>query len=140
MIASINQVTWDDTLNSLDRNDNQEYNTYDVTSQPSFLTGQNTTCFHTNSSSPCTIGIQLQVSPDTLLGELRQSGHGIDRTQIFIDEGGIIGGVAFFAFFLGIYVLNEPKSQETETQGPQTQGTETQAPQTQGHESSHNEV
>lgn len=106
IVASIEQVTVDDTVNSLNVSDNQKYNLYNVVSEPGFPQTQNTTCFNTNSSSPCTVNVRLQVSPSTLISNIRQSKHGTDSIKIFIDEGGIIGGFGFFAFLFSMYAID----------------------------------
>jgi len=108
IVTSIEQTTIDDTLHTLNLSNYQkypEYNLYSVISEPGFPVEQNTTCFTSNSSSPCTVTVQLQVSTNNLVGTTRQSGHPVDSSSTIIDEGGVVGGVSFFAFSLSIYLI-----------------------------------
>ena len=106
VLSSISLTTIDDTVNSLNVSDNKKYNIYNVdSSQPGFPVRQNSTCFHTTTSSPCTVSVQLAITPSTLLSSVMRSEHATNLKKILLDEGAIIGGITFFTFFFGIYTI-----------------------------------
>jgi hypothetical protein len=107
LVASIAQLTTFDAANSLKWSNNDEfpkYNLYNVYEAPGATINQSTTCFGTK-VGPCTISVILQISPESLVSEIRQSGPGIESVDILIDEGAIVGGLSFFAFFLNMYMV-----------------------------------
>jgi len=107
LVASIEELTTYDAANSLKWSNNDEfpkYNFYNVYEVPGATINESTTCFGTK-VGPCTISVILQVTPESLVSEIRQSGPGIESVDILLDEGAIVGGLSFFAFFLTMYMV-----------------------------------
>lgn len=52
-----------------------------------------------------TCGFQLYVQVRSELLTTQKSSHGTTNLKILIDEGGILGGILFFTWFFGIFVV-----------------------------------
>jgi hypothetical protein len=76
-----------------------QYNIYsaDVSSTGLY---NSTPCNFFNSDQPCVTQLQLRFVEMDI--ESRTIIHKHDKVQIFVHEGGIVGGVMFFTWFLGL--------------------------------------
>ena len=107
VIANIEQVTIDDAVNSLSwRNHDKypEYNFYNIYPE-SGVTNNPITSSCRNLSASCDIVLTLQITPQSLVNEVRQSNHGLKKWDMILNEGAIVGGVSLVTFFLSMYVL-----------------------------------
>lgn len=108
VVANVEQVTVSDTVDSLDWsnwNTFPKYNFYNViSSQPVALIDPDSGCFNAT-DGPCTMIITFQLSPASVISQIRESKPGIDRVEIFLNEGAILGAMSYLAFFLNMYLF-----------------------------------
>ena len=107
IIANIEQVTIDDPINSLNWRNHDEYPKYNFYKiyPESGVTNNPITSSCRNLSASCNILLTLQITPQSLVNEIRQSEHGIQKWVMILNEGAIVGGVSLIAFFLNMYAL-----------------------------------
>jgi hypothetical protein len=55
-------------------------------------------------STPCQFSLQLAMASSLITTQ--KSSRGTNTLQIFIDEGSILGGITFFAWFFSIFVVS----------------------------------
>jgi hypothetical protein len=56
-----------------------------------------------NNDTPCSLVLSVQIRSEILTTQT--SSHGTTALDILIDEGGILGGILFFTWFFGIFVV-----------------------------------
>jgi hypothetical protein len=56
-----------------------------------------------NNDTPCSLVLSVQIRSEILTTQT--SSHGTTALHILIDEGGILGGILFFTWFFGIFVV-----------------------------------
>ena len=95
-LVTYQQTTIDDM--SL-RQQSGPYRTYDVLPTSGNQDPVQSDCF----AGKCSISVTMK--PSSLLTTTRKSGHGKGRISMILDESAITGGVAFFAWFLSIYII-----------------------------------
>lgn len=101
-----------DPFSTLNGSCSRSYNSYTTTTQaknPDF-TSNNTFC-----ANGCTI--YLWLVPTSKIVTVLTNQRRIDANRIIVDEAGVLGAVAFFAWFLGIYVIGID-DESNERQGP----------------------
>lgn len=85
------------------------YTVYRSTIEPDYLQPNLTEC----ATGKCDLRIQILV--EDLTTETYESARGTDKVKILVDEAGVLGGVAFFVWFLGIYIISGPTEASPET-------------------------
>ena len=79
------------------------YTTRATNMAPGSFSIDNTTCTGSNPQDVCAASVTVKF--DSSLVTKQTSSRGMDTLQIFIDEGSIVGGILFFTWFLGIFVI-----------------------------------
>jgi hypothetical protein len=109
-IANLEQITVDDTVNSLDWSNYKtypKYNYYDVYTEPGGIQNNVDDAAATycrNTTASCTILLRLQINSQSLISEVRHSDPGISKVDILLDEAAIVGGLSFLSSFLNMYM------------------------------------
>jgi hypothetical protein len=107
VIASFQQITVDDTVNSLKWANHAKYpkyNKYDVAQELVYPIDKTRTCLN-GTLEPCQMDFTLQVSTTTLISIVQQSHSKLDRPSTFLEEGAILGAFSFIASFLTMYMV-----------------------------------
>lgn len=99
-----------DTFSTLGNSCGKSYNTYRTTTHATAATASR---LHPCASGYCRLGYQFFPTSNlvTVIASERQT----DANKIIVDEAGVLGAVAFFAWFLGIYVIGIDDEEDIES-------------------------